>query len=340
MKKHLLKSLLKAGKYVGVFVVLSVFAVWGCLAVNPPEENSSPKISVIVPVFNVQNYLEECLRSVVSQTLKNIEIICVNDGSTDDSFTILQNYAPEHIAEIRHINEDGSYNITLQNNEANWPIIKIIDKQNGGLSSARNAGIEIANGEYLMFVDSDDYIEEDTCEIAYNNAKNYNADILCFGWDNFPKNGKREDCLPGLAVYDHKHWFEAKRNRASIRAWNKLYKREFIINENLKFNENSKCTEDECFNLCAYPLAKTIVYIPYRGYNYRDREGSLVYTDIKKRLKDYAYVWKYTLEKWKEYNVSPLNYLKLITYPATYRGEFKDFGICLLDECKRFFKMK
>lgn len=339
MKKHLLKSLLKAGKCVGVFLVLSVFAVWGCLAVNPPEENSPPKVSIIVPVYNVKDYLEECLRSIVNQTLENVEIICVNDGSTDDSFTILQNYAPEHIAEIRHINEDGSYNITFQNNEATWPIMKIIDKPNGGISTARNVGMEIAQGEYIMFVDSDDYIAENACEIAYNYAREYNADILCFGWYNFPEVGRREDCSPEFAVYSPEHWFEAKRNRASIRVWNKLYKHALIQNNGFKFNEECSFAEDEHFNLCVYPNTEhNIVCIPDKLYFYRNRPGSLMYKNAPEKFKDYFNMWGQTLKKWKEYDVSPLNYVKLITYPATYRGEFKDFGICLLDEFKRPFK--
>jgi glycosyltransferase involved in cell wall biosynthesis len=107
-----------------------------------------PKVSIVIPVYNVEKYLRQCLDSVVNQTLKDIEIICVNDGSTDNSLQILEEYA----------NKDDR--------------IKIINKDNGGLSSARNAGLEIATGVYIGFVDSDDYIEIETYNEAYKLTSN------------------------------------------------------------------------------------------------------------------------------------------------------------------------
>ena len=104
------------------------------------------KVSVIVPVYNCEKYLKKCLDSLVNQTLKDIEIICVNDGSTDNSGRILEEYTDSRI--------------------------KIITKENGGLSSARNAGIAVAKGEYLGFVDSDDWVDLDFYEKLYNTAKN------------------------------------------------------------------------------------------------------------------------------------------------------------------------
>ena len=98
------------------------------------------KISIIIPVYNVENYLAECLNSVVNQTYRNIEIIIVNDGSTDNSFSIIQQYQ-------------------LQDER-----IKIINQENQGLSAARNAGMKVASGEYLWFVDSDDYVAINACE--------------------------------------------------------------------------------------------------------------------------------------------------------------------------------
>lgn len=101
------------------------------------------KVTIIIPVYNVEKYLEKCLNSVICQTLKDIEIICVNDGSTDNSQQILKEYA--------------------QKDER----IKIVDKKNGGLSSARNAGLDAATGEYCYFLDSDDWIELNTLEKLY-----------------------------------------------------------------------------------------------------------------------------------------------------------------------------
>ena len=115
------------------------------------------KVSIIVPVYNVEKYLSKCLESLINQTLKDIEIICVNDGSTDNSLSILKEYA----------NKDSR--------------IKIIDKQNEGVSVARNTGIEVATGEYLIFVDSDDYLVENACEKALNTIEHNNSDICIFG---------------------------------------------------------------------------------------------------------------------------------------------------------------
>ncbi len=285
-----------------LYVLIGIAGAFGgfrCFAAGGDSVSAQPKVSVIVPVYNVEKYLPECLDSLINQTLRDIEIICVDDGSKDNSLQILNEYA----------RKDNR--------------IKVIHKENGGLSSARNAGIEIAIGKYLAFVDSDDFVDTNTYERTYDEVEKNNADILCFGWKNFPVGHGREDCCPKNKVYHD--WFTAKRTRESIHAWNKLYKSSFIKDNNLRFNEKSKCTEDECFNLCAYPLAKTIVHISDKLYNYRYREGSLVFTNVKKRLEDYVYIWKYVFGVWKTYNIPTSIYFKLITYPATYSGEYSDF---------------
>ena len=118
-----------------------------------------PKISVIVPIYNVEKYLEKCLGSIINQTYKNLEIICVNDGSTDNSLEILKKYS----------NQDSR--------------IIIIDKKNGGLSSARNEGLKIATGEFIGFVDSDDYIESNTYEECILKFKeDITIDMVCFSF--------------------------------------------------------------------------------------------------------------------------------------------------------------
>lgn len=110
-------------------------------------------ISVIVPVYNVEKYVEKCVESIINQTYKNIEIILVDDGSTDNSGKIIDN-------------------ISLKDNR-----IKVIHKENGGLSDARNAGLDICNGKYIGFVDSDDSIHKKMYEILYKNIKEYSANI-------------------------------------------------------------------------------------------------------------------------------------------------------------------
>lgn len=120
------------------------------------SESKDVVISVIVPVYNVQNYLKRCLDSLICQTFKKIEIILVDDGSTDDSLSICQSYQKKD------------------------PRIKIIIQENSGLSAARNSGLKMANGKYLMFVDSDDFVSRDYCKIALEGIKKYKCDILLF----------------------------------------------------------------------------------------------------------------------------------------------------------------
>ena len=116
-----------------------------------------PKISVIIPVYNVERFLKKCLESVINQTLSDLEIICINDGSTDKSLSILNSFAQKDNRII------------------------VINQDNQGQSCARNAGLSIATGKYIGFVDSDDWIDLDFYEKLYNTAKKYNADIAAAG---------------------------------------------------------------------------------------------------------------------------------------------------------------
>lgn len=124
-----------------------------------------PVISVIVPVYNVEKYLERCLDSIINQTLKDVEIICVNDGSTDNSINILKEYSSQII---------------------------IVNKENGGLSDARNKGLDYASAPYIAFVDSDDWIEETAFEEAYCAIEKYKTDFVCFGSQKVYEDGKTE----------------------------------------------------------------------------------------------------------------------------------------------------
>ena len=117
-----------------------------------------PHVSVIVPVYNVEEYLRKCIDSIVAQTLKDIEIILVDDGSTDGSGTICDEYASQDKR------------------------VRVVHKINGGLSSARNTGIEAASAPFLMFIDSDDWVEPNFCEKPYLAAKNNNADLVLFSF--------------------------------------------------------------------------------------------------------------------------------------------------------------
>lgn len=132
------------------------------------------KVSIIIPIYNVEEYLEECLVSALKQTLKEIEIICVNDGTPDRSMDIVNRYAKEDER------------------------IVIVEKENGGLSSARNAGLAVAKGEYVYFLDSDDYILEQTMEVLYGEASQNQLDNIYFDAESF---FETEDLKEEMAVY-------------------------------------------------------------------------------------------------------------------------------------------
>lgn len=217
-----------------------------------------PYISIVVPVYNTSPYLKECLDSATNQTLKDIEIICINDGSTDNSYEILKQYA----------NQDSR--------------ITVIDQQNSGVSVARNTGILNANGEYVLFLDSDDILCLDTCETIYNMAKQNNSDMICFCKKNLYDNDKSAVPLkytenvtqPEIATSDNtdfcKLWFE-KGNASVIQ---KLYKLSFLKSNNLLFAPGLVRSEDKLFNFIAFPYASTISFTRTIALNYRIRDNS------------------------------------------------------------------
>ncbi len=202
------------------------------------------KVSIIVPVYNVEKYLSTCLDSLISQTLKDIEIICVNDGSTDSSLVILKDFA----------NKDSR--------------IKIIDKQNEGVSVARNFGIEVATGRYLMFVDSDDYLIENACEKALNTIEQEDSDICIFGHydlvdEKLVKSGVNKDIIEAQKQNNQTY------TDFSINIWDKIYNRNFLITNSIKFIPNLKTSEDVIFNfVCQFNNPK-VSYSTESLYVYR-----------------------------------------------------------------------
>ena len=174
------------------------------------------KVSIIVPVFNVEQFLGKCLDSLVNQTLKDIEIICVNDGSTDNSLEILNNYAKQDLR------------------------IKIINKKNSGLSTARNTGMKIAQGKYIGFVDSDDWVDLDFYEKLYNSAIKNNADIAVseiyeVHWNRkfYKQKFEKEKCIENI----EEKFYTLNIPEYSY-VWNKIYKRTKIEKYNFQFIPN------------------------------------------------------------------------------------------------------
>ena len=213
-----------------------------------------PLISVIIPVYNVEKYLERCLESVLCQTLRDIEIICVNDGSADNSLEILNKYA-------------GSDNR-----------IKVISKENGGLSDARNKGLEFVSAPYTAFVDSDDWIDERTFEEAYKAIEKYKTDFVCFASQKVYENGKVEiQKLPfnGFQKMNYK-----KFRKTPVTVWSKIFKTSIIKDRACIFPKGYNY-EDNVFWMMYSPWVKTGYYIDKPFYNYSQRAGSIIYTDKK-----------------------------------------------------------
>lgn len=204
-----------------------------------------PKVSVIIPVYNVQDYLRQCMESVVNQTLRDIEIICVDDQSTDNSLDILNEYAGRD------------------------PRIIVITQKNAGAGAARNNGLKLARGEYLSFLDSDDFFELDMLEKAYNACLIDDIDFVVFRSDKFNNDTKeyitqyhtiRNDLLPSGRVFSYK---DIKRDIFKVFvgwAWDKLYRREFVLENNLYFQEQ-RTTNDLLFVFSALVKAKKITVL-------------------------------------------------------------------------------
>ncbi len=218
-----------------------------------------PKISIIIPVYNAEKYLRECLDSVINQTFKDIEIICIDDGSADNSFSILQSYAEK---------DDR---------------IKLLRQENQGPSAARNLGLKNATGEYITFVDADDYVSEKMCEKAYEKAITTKVDIVLFSFFQFTSDKiLLDDRLQQLSnntpsVFDFLSVAEDFISLAPVETVGKFYKAEIIKNNNITFPENIRLGEDMCFYYSICMTNPTITIIPEAFYYYRiNTENSLV----------------------------------------------------------------
>lgn len=204
-----------------------------------------PKVSVIVPIYNVENYLEKCIQSLINQTLKEIEIILVNDGSKDSSGKIAKSYQEKYPNQIIYL-----------------------EKENGGLSDARNYAIPYATGEYIAFLDSDDYVELTTYEEMYQIAKKENSDMVeCdFYWE-YPNKVKTD---VGVIYHNPKEMLEKVR----VVAWNKLIRREVMKQTKLQFPKGYRY-EDVEFTYKLLPYLGKVSFLKKPCVHYIQREGSI-----------------------------------------------------------------
>jgi glycosyltransferase involved in cell wall biosynthesis len=239
-----------------------------------------PKISIIVPIYNVENYIPRCFESLLGQTLENIEIIAINDGSTDSSGKILSAYV------------------------ARDSRVKVIEKNNGGVSSARNEGLKQVTGEYIGFVDPDDWVDPDMYENMYLSAIQENSDIvMCTYIREFGSHSKLKNFnLPEKIVYKNNE-LKSKVVRRLVgplneeltnpemldawgTVWSKLYRSNLVLDNNLSFIDLSVIgtNEDSLFNMEAFFYANSFVFINKPYYHYWRENNLSVTTNYKPNL--------------------------------------------------------
>ncbi|MGB5920002.1 glycosyltransferase [Arcobacter sp.] len=237
-----------------------------------------PKISVIVPIYNVEIYLEKCLDSVINQTMKDIEIILVNDGSTDNSFKIIHEYTKKDSRII------------------------VINQENKGLGEARNSGIKEANSKYLSFIDSDDFIEDTMLEELYNIAEKENSDIVKCRYSRI-----NEDSTPTnqfskkvTSNFNKTYFKDILSLKYPSVAWNALYKKELFSKNNLKFPD--MYYEDIAFIFKLFFFSKSVTFSNSVLYNWRIREGSITRSINNKQIDDIFSIFDITYNFLNDYN--------------------------------------
>lgn len=245
------------------------------------------KVSIIIPVWGVEKYISKCLDSLVNQTLEDIEIIVVNDGSPDNSQKIIDEYVKKYPDKVK------SY-----------------IKENGGQGSARNYGLEVSTGEYIGFVDSDDFVELDMFEKMYNKAKQDKSDIVVCGSYNVSEDYSKKEKDVFVTNYDTdlENVIFGK-----MAVWNKIYKRNIIIDNKITFKEKV-WYEDLAFTLKAIINSSKFSFIGEPLYDYLIRQGSTMNNSNVERnleiLQAFDDVLDYIYKNNKE------NYLNLIEFLA------------------------
>ena len=237
--------------------------------------SKTPKVSILVPVYNVEKYLRECLDSIVNQTLQDIQIICLNDGSTDHSLEIIEEYAK------------------------NDRRITIVDKKNSGYGDSMNLGLNRANGEYIGIVESDDYIELDAFERLYNLAKKHNADVARGNYYHY-KEGKNTK-YSYVDPHDTNRLIDPERRiwifYQAPAIWSAIYKRSFINENKIELLPTPGASyQDTGFNFKVWVITKRAVFTEAAFLHYRlDNESSSVHNPGKvfNVCKEYEEIEKY-----------------------------------------------
>lgn len=255
----------------------------------------TPEISVIVPVYNSTKYLDKCVNSILDQSFRGIELILVNDGSTDESGSKCEAYS------------------RLDNR------CKVVHKNNEGIASARNAGLKVANGRYIGFVDADDFIHKDMYEILYRNIKEQSADLaICefksiYNYDDVDEKQEKvlEGSIKNLTNIQALNQLYAKNAVTYIYPWNKLYRRTLF--DNLKYDHGKNYDDEFIAHKLLYSCQK-IIYIDKQLYYYYQRQGSMVRSPFTIQKLDRVYALCERIEFFKNNNLTDLHSLALKQY--------------------------
>lgn len=251
----------------------------------------NPKVSVIIPVYNAEKFLDRCLKSIFSQTLSNFEVILIDDGSIDNSYEIMINYKNKYPE-----------------------MVKIISQENLGISKARNIGISQACGEYIAFVDADDFVDPNFLELLYKNAKKNNADISCCNYYKyFNKIGRKYAHVFKM----HKGIYNSQRalkvlisdSRLQYYVWNKMFKRDLLLKNNITFT--NICFEDTEFCVKSFYFANKIAVIEKALYYYVKHDNSTISDIDLGKLNDYLQALANTrifLEKKQVFSIYKFRY--------------------------------
>lgn len=220
------------------------------------------KISVIIPIYNAERTLKKCLDSILNQSLKEIEIILINDGSKDKSDNICKEY--------------------LQKDKR----VLYINKKNEGCSTTRNLGITIAKGKYLTFVDPDDYLEKEMYRTMYDIAEKNNLDIIICGFKILDENYNYLEKVEPIRYLEKVNYFKIK-NKSFNSPCNKLYKKELLKNNNIYFPKNTHMGEDLVFNIKSFYFSEKIDVVKECYYNYYNNLFGAM-NNIEKRKEIYV----------------------------------------------------
>ena len=259
----------------------------------------SVNISVIIPIYNSEKYLSECLESIINQTFKDIEIICVNDGSKDKSEQIIKKYAKKDKRII------------------------LINQKNKGAGPSRDKGIEISKGEYISFIDSDDFFHFRTLEIAYNNIKKYNSDVVRFQYYQF-KNKKKLKINEKIESYNIKN-FSMSMGWCCV-VWNRLWKASIIKKYKIGFGK-LKSGQDNVFNAKIFPFLNNIILLDVKLVYHRNVKKSLSSNYKNKSLFLYKSIPE-IINTWKMNNIikktnSEKIYYSLFNFVSYFNKQYK-----------------